>query len=135
MVATKERRKLVGVGPRNPKKEMISVLLLIVESWSTMRTESLVPFWSLFQQINPIICLLCACTQPMNTAKKSHLIDSLSTTPDTSWKLDQFSLVSLLSQQPPCSFHTFPVVRTSHAFFPSSKSTALDWLLLIFPIT
>lgn len=135
MVATKERRKLVGVGPRNPKKEMMSVLLLIFESWSTMRTESLVTFWSLFQQINPIICLLCACTQLMSTAKKSHLIDSLSTTPDTSWKLDQFSLVSLLSQQPLCSFHTFPVVRTSHAFFPSSKSTALDWLLLIFPIT
>ena len=134
-MTTKEGRKLVGMGPRNPRKEIISVLLLIVKSWSTVRPKSLVTFWSLFQQINPIICLLCACIQLMSTAKTSHLIDSLSTTPETSWKCDQFSPVSLLSQQPPCSFHTFPVVRTSHAFFPSSKSTGLGWLLLIFPIT
>ena len=131
-MTTKEGRKLVGMGSRNPRKEIMSVLLLTVESW---RPKSLVTFWSLFQQINPIICLLCACIQLMSTAKKSHLTDSLSTTPDRSWKRDQFYPVSLLSQQPPCSFHAFPVVRTSHALFPSSKSTALDWLFLIFPIT
>lgn len=133
----KGKRKTSRCGSQKPKERDGVSLLHVVESFSKMRTESISDFMEHVPTEEPNH-LPAPCLHPTDEhCQENHPMDSLSTTPNTSWKHYRFSLKSLLSQQPPCSFHTFPVVQTSHSFFPLFRESPqpLDSFLLIFPIT
>lgn len=51
-MVTKERGKLIGVGHRSPKKELVSILLHVAESLNMMKTECISDFMGL-----PSLCL------------------------------------------------------------------------------